>query len=82
MILILPQPSTLADNSDLGIENSWYHAKNNSTIAFKTWKKIQKSYLLWNVITAETDLAKILNATSMHFVSSQFLKLTKKNIDN
>ena len=81
MVLILPQPSTLADNSDLGIENSWYHAKTNSTIAFKQ-KKIQKSYLLWNVITAETDLAKILNATSMHFVSSQFLKLTKKNIDN
>lgn len=36
------------------------------------------TYLLWNVITADTALAKILNETSMHFVSSQFLKLKCK----
>lgn len=37
------------------------------------------SYLLWNVITAETALANILNETSMHLVSSQFLKLKIKH---
>ena len=46
-------------------------------IALGTKNKI--SYLLWNVITADTALANILNETSMHLVSSQFLKLKIKH---
>ena len=55
----LPQPSASADNTDLGFDNSWYHAKTELNNCLLTERFYLEQYM-WNDKKQEKTILKLL----------------------
>ena len=84
-VCVKPKPKAEADNTDLGFDNSWYHAKtefNNCFIIHFLNNRRKKTFICWkmrwgehskglsNQADVELDMINVISAADITFIMS------------
>ena len=72
----LPQPSASADNTDLGFDNSWYHAQPHPIIVYYWFC----TYIIWMV--RDIAICTLYTMVTMLVETIQIAKALQRNLQN